>query len=31
LGPVRFDLGWNLDDPKKKGRPLLFITIGNMF
>ncbi len=31
LGPIRFDIGWNLDDPKKKGRPLLFITIGNMF
>ena len=31
LGPLRFDLGWTIDDPKKKGRPLLFITIGNMF
>jgi outer membrane protein insertion porin family len=31
LGPFRFDLGWNVDDPKKKGRPLAFITIGNVF
>ena len=31
LGPLRFDLGWTIDDPKKKGRPLLFITIGNLF
>ncbi len=31
LGPFRFDLGWNVDDPKKKGRPLVFITIGNVF
>lgn len=31
LGAFRFDLGWNVDDPKKKGRPLAFITIGNVF
>jgi outer membrane protein insertion porin family len=31
LGPIRFDLGWNIDDPKRKGRPLAYITIGNMF
>ncbi len=31
LGPFRFDLGWNVDDPGKKGRPILFITIGNVF
>ncbi len=31
LGPFRFDLGWNVDDPEKKGRPILFITIGNVF
>lgn len=31
LGPFRFDLGWNVDDPKKKGRPFAFITIGNVF
>ena len=31
LGPLRFDMGWAIDTPKKKGRPLLFITIGNMF
>lgn len=31
LGPVRFDLGWNIDDPRSKGRPLAFITIGNLF
>ncbi len=31
LGPVRFDVGWNLDDPRRKGKPILFITIGNVF
>jgi len=31
LGPFRFDFGWNVDDPKKKGHPLVFITIGNVF
>ncbi len=31
LGPIRFDLAWNVDDPEKKGRPLVFITIGNVF
>ena len=31
LGPLRFDMGWAIDSPKEKGRPLLFITIGNMF
>jgi outer membrane protein insertion porin family len=31
LGPVRFDLGWSIDDPAKKGRPLAYITIGNLF
>ncbi len=31
LGPLRFELGWNLDDPQRKGRPLAFITIGNVF
>lgn len=31
LGPVRFDLGWNLDAPKEERRVLAFITIGNVF
>jgi outer membrane protein insertion porin family len=31
LGPVRFDLAWNLDAPERKGKPLAFITIGNVF
>ncbi|MGB9862740.1 MAG: POTRA domain-containing protein [Candidatus Saccharicenans sp.] len=31
LGPVRFDVGWNLNPPDGKWRPLFFLTIGNMF
>jgi outer membrane protein assembly complex protein YaeT len=31
LGPVRFELGWNLSDPERKGKPLVFVTIGNVF
>ena len=31
LGPIRLDLGWNLDDPERKGKPIAFITIGNVF
>ena len=31
LGPVRFDLAWNLDAPERRGKPLVFITIGNVF
>jgi outer membrane protein assembly complex protein YaeT len=31
LGPLRFDLGWNLDAPAGKKKPLAFITIGNVF
>jgi outer membrane protein insertion porin family len=31
LGPLRFELGWNLDDPQRRGSPLAFITIGNVF
>ena len=31
LGPVRFDLAWNLDAPERRGKPLAFITIGNVF
>jgi len=31
LGPLRFDLAWNLNAPERKGRPFAFITIGNMF
>jgi len=31
LGPVRFDLGWNLDAPEGEKKVLAFITIGNVF
>jgi len=31
LGPVRLEIGWNLSDPEKKGKPIAFITIGNIF
>ena len=31
LGPVRLELGWNLSDPERRGRPVAFITIGNIF
>ncbi|MDW7760469.1 MAG: POTRA domain-containing protein [Acidobacteriota bacterium] len=31
LGPIRFDLGWNLDESERRGRPIAFITIGNVF
>lgn len=31
MGPVRFDLGWNLSDPERSGKVLAFITIGNVF
>lgn len=31
LGPLRLELGWNLSDPGRRGRPLAFITIGHVF
>jgi outer membrane protein assembly complex protein YaeT len=31
LGPIRFDMGWNLNPPEKTWKPLFFLTIGNMF
>jgi outer membrane protein assembly factor BamA len=31
LGPVRLELGWNLTDRQRKGKPLVFITIGHIF
>ncbi|KPK77965.1 MAG: hypothetical protein AMJ89_01410 [candidate division Zixibacteria bacterium SM23_73] len=31
LGPIRFELGWNLDAPKGERQALVFITIGNVF
>ncbi len=31
LGPIRFDLGWNLNAPRDQRQPLVFITIGNVF
>lgn len=31
LGPIRLELGWNLDAEQSDKNPLLFITIGNVF
>ena len=31
LGPVRFEIGWNLSGPSERRRPIGFITIGNVF
>lgn len=31
LGPVRLELGWNLDDPARRAKPILYFTIGNVF
>ncbi|MGB7297083.1 MAG: POTRA domain-containing protein [Candidatus Aminicenantales bacterium] len=31
LGPVRLELGWNLTAPERKGKPIVFITIGHIF
>ncbi|MDI6698779.1 MAG: POTRA domain-containing protein [Candidatus Saccharicenans sp.] len=31
LGPVRFDVGWNLNPRDNKWKPGFFLTIGNMF
>lgn len=31
LGPVRLELGWNLTDPARKGKPIVYVTIGNIF
>lgn len=31
FGPVRLELGWNLSDPGRRGKPIAFITIGNIF
>ena len=31
LGPLRFDLGWNLHPPRSRKQPIVFITIGNVF
>jgi len=31
LGPLRFDLGWNLGRTPGRGQPLVFVTIGNVF
>lgn len=31
LGPVRLEVGWNLDAPENEREPLAFITIGNVF
>ena len=31
LGPARLELGWNLTAPEKRGKPIVFITIGNIF
>jgi len=31
LGPIRFELGWNLDAPEGEKKVIAFITIGNVF
>jgi outer membrane protein insertion porin family len=31
MGPVRLELGWNLDAPKEINSLFFFITIGNIF
>jgi outer membrane protein assembly complex protein YaeT len=31
LGPIRFDMGWNLNPSQRRWKPLFFLTIGNMF
>lgn len=31
LGPLRLELGWNLSDSGRKGKPLAFFTIGHVF
>ncbi len=31
FGPVRLELGWNLTAPERRGKPIVFITIGNIF
>ncbi len=31
LGPVRFELAWNLDAPAEKKQPLVIIAIGHVF
>ncbi len=31
LGPIRFDIGWNLNPRDRRWKPLFFLTIGNMF
>jgi outer membrane protein insertion porin family len=31
FGPLRVELGWNLDAPQGEKKPIAFITIGNVF
>lgn len=31
IGPVRLELGWNLTNPERRGKALIFVTIGNVF
>jgi len=31
LGPVRLEFGWNLTNPERKEKPIVFITIGHIF
>jgi len=31
LGPVRLEMAWKLNAPDRRGRPLFFFTIGNVF
>ena len=31
LGPLRFELGWNLTVPQREGKPIFFLSIGHVF
>ena len=31
LGPVRFEIGWNLNGPVGERKARIFITLGNVF
>jgi outer membrane protein insertion porin family len=31
FGPLRLEMGWNLDAPRGERKPIAFITIGNIF
>ena len=31
LGPIRLEIGWNLDPPEGQSKALIFVSIGNVF